>query len=129
MPLEKAVFSNCIIDGNQTVEFGVEQKGDQELYFSLDHTELRFSPADETIFENPYYDFTSSALYPKLILNKQTAFHQPTENDFRISQDSEVIGLGKSAHSASVPLDLSGTNRTISPDLGALQHEIFEEDD
>ena len=35
MPLEKAVFANCIIDGNQTVEFGVEQKGDQELSFLL----------------------------------------------------------------------------------------------
>jgi hypothetical protein len=129
MPLEKAVFANCIIDGNQSVEFSVEQKGDQELSFSLDHTALRFSPADDAIFKNPYYNFSSSNLYPKLILNKQAAFHQPTENDFRISQDSEVIGLGKSTHSASVPVDLNGIDRTNTPDLGALQHEIFEEED
>ena len=129
MPLEKAVFANCIIDGNQTVEFGVEQKGDQELSFSLDHTALRFSPADETIFENPYYDFSSSNLYPKLILNKQTAFHQPSTNDFRISQESEVIGLGKSTHAAMVPYDLKGNNRIVTPDLGALQHEVFEKED
>ena len=129
MPLEKAVFANCIIDGNQTVEFGVEQKGDQELSFSLDHTALRFSPADETIFENPYYDFSSSNLYPKLILNKQTAFHQPSTNDFRISQESEVIGLGKSTHAASVPVDLNGVDRTNLPDLGAFQHLIFEKED
>ena len=31
MPLEKAVFANCIIDGNQSVEFGVEQKGEHIL--------------------------------------------------------------------------------------------------
>jgi hypothetical protein len=129
MPLEKAVFANCIIDGNQSVEFSVEQKGDQELSFSLDHTALRFSPADDAIFKNPYYNFSSSNLYPKLILNKQAAFHQPTENDFRISQESEVIGLGKSTHSASVPVDLNGIDRTNTPDLGALQHEIFEEED
>ncbi|GIR50881.1 MAG: hypothetical protein CM15mP59_6230 [Flavobacteriaceae bacterium] len=43
-----------------------------------------------------------------MILNKQTAFHQPTENDFRISQESEVIGLGKNTHAADVPLDLNG---------------------
>ena len=128
MPVEKAVFANCIIDGNQTVEFGVEQKGDQELSFSLDHTALRFSPADETIYENPYYDFSSSTLYPKLILNKQTAFHQPSTNDFRISQESEVIGLGKSAHAASVPMDLNGVDRTNLPDLGAFQHLIFEKE-
>ena len=129
MPLEKAVFANCIIDGNQTVEFGVEQKGDQELSFSFDHTALRFSPADETIYENPYYDFSSSTLYPKLILNKQTAFHQPSTNDFRISQESEVIGLGKSTHAASVPVDLNGVDRTNLPDLGAFQHLIFEKED
>jgi hypothetical protein len=129
MPLEKAVFANCIIDGNQTVEFGVEQKGDQELSFSIDHTSLRFSPADETIFENPYYDFSSSNLYPKLILNKQTSFHKPTKNDFRISQESEVIGLGKNTHSASVPMDLNGIDRKNYPDLGALQHVIFEKVD
>ena len=129
MPLEKAVFANCIIDGNQTVEFGVEQKGDQELSFSLDHTALRFSPADETTYENPYYDFSSSSLYPKLILNKQTAFHQPSTNDFRISQESEVIGLGKSTHAASVPVDLNGVDRTNLPDLGAFQHLIFEKED
>ena len=129
MPLEKAVFANCIIDGNQTVEFGVEQKGDQQLSFSIDHTALRFSPADETIFENPYYDFNSSSLYPQLILNKQTAFHQPTMNDFRISQESEVIGLGKNTHAASVPVDLNGVDRTNLADLGALQHVIFEKED
>ena len=129
MPLEKAVFANCIIDGNQTVEFGVEQKGDQELSFSLDHTALRFSPADETIYENPNYDFSSSTLYPKLILNKQTAFHQPSTNDFRISQESEVIGLGKNTHAASVPVDLNGVDRTNLPDLGAFQHLIFEKED
>jgi hypothetical protein len=129
IPLKKAVFANCIIDGNQTVEFGVEQKGDQELSFSIDHTAMRFSPADETIFENPYYDFNSSSLYPKLILNKQTAFHQPTINDFRISQESEVIGLGKNAHAASVPVDLNGVDRTNLADLGALQHMIFEKED
>ena len=111
------------------MEFGVEQKGDQELSFSLDHTALRFSPADETIFENFYYDFSSSNLYPKLILNKQAAFYQPTENDFRISQDSEVIGLGKSTHAANVPVDLNGIDRTIVSDLGALQHEFFDEVD
>ena len=129
MPLEKAVFANCIIDGNQNVEFGVEQKGDQQRSFSIDHTALRFSPADETIFENPYYDFSSSSLYPKLILNKQTAFHQPSTNDFRISQESEVIGLGKSTHAASVPVDLNGVDRTNLPDLGAFQHLIFEKED
>ena len=129
VPLEKAVFANCIIDGNQTVEFSVEQKGDQELSFSIDHTALRFSPADETIFENPYYDFSSSSLYPKLILNKQTAFHQPSTNDFRISEESEVIGLGKSTHAASVSVDLNGVDRTNLPDLGAFQHLIFEKED
>ncbi|MBR63056.1 MAG: hypothetical protein CMC60_03165, partial [Flavobacteriaceae bacterium] len=59
----------------------------------------------------------------------QTAFHQPSTNDFRISQESEVIGLGKSTHAAMVPYDLKGNNRIVTPDLGALQHEVFEKED
>ena len=52
-----------------------------------------------------------------------------TINDFRISQDSEVIGLGKIIHAASVPVDLNGVDRTNLADLGALQHMIFERED
>ena len=64
-----------------------------------------------------------------MILNKQTSFHQPAINDFRISQDSEVIGLGKNTHAARVPVDLNGIDRKNYPDLGALQHVIFEKED
>jgi hypothetical protein len=129
MPLEKAVFANCIIDGNQSVEFGVEQKGEQELSFTLDHTALRFDPSDDSIFENPYYDFNALNYYPKLIVNKNASFHNPTQSDFRITQESEFIGLGDKDYAAGIPKDLRGADRTTSPDLGALQHVIFEEED
>lgn len=129
MPLEKALFANCIIDGNQSVEFEVEQKGDQELSFTLDHTSLRFAPSDDSIFENPYYDFSALNFYPKLIFNKTASFHNPTQNDFRITQKSEFIGLGNKDYATGVPIDLNGADRTTSPDLGALQHIIFEEED
>ena len=82
MPLEKTVFANCIIDGNQSVEFGVEQKGEEELSFTLDHTALRFDPSDDSIFENPYYDFNELNYYPKLIVNKNASFHNPTQMTF-----------------------------------------------
>jgi len=129
MPLEKAVFANCIIDGNQSVEFGVEQKGEQELSFTLDHTAMRFDPSDDSVFENPYYDFNALNYYPKLIVNKNASFHNPTQSDFRITQESELIGLGDKDYAAGIPLDLKGADRTTSPDLGALQHVIFEEED
>ena len=124
--LEKAVFANCIIDGNQTVEFGWNKRAIRTFLSLTIRTAL--SPADETIYENPYYDFSVN-LYPKLILNKQTAFHQPSTNDFRISQESEVFGLGNNTHAVSVPVDLIGVDRTNLADLGALQHVIFEKED
>jgi len=37
--------------------------------------------------------------------------------------------LGNKDYAADIPLDLKGADRTTSPDLGALQHVIFEEED
>jgi hypothetical protein len=37
--------------------------------------------------------------------------------------------LGDKDYAAGIPKDLRGADRTTSPDLGALQHVIFEEED
>ena len=84
---------------------------------------------NDSIFENSYYDFNELEYYPKLFVNKNASFHNPIQNDFRITQESEFLGLGNKDYAADIPLDLKGADRTTSPDLGALQHVIFEEED
>ena len=127
-PLQKALFANCLIDGNQNIEFLVEQRGEVALKFSLDHTAIRFAPSDQSIYEDPYYDFTDTTFYQKLFRNKISAVNNPNDNDFRITQESEVIGLGKPVYASEFPTDIVGVNRLESVDLGAYQHIIIEED-
>jgi hypothetical protein len=127
-PLKKALFANCLIDGNQNIEFLVEQRGEVALKFSLDHTAIRFAPSDQSIYEDPYYDFTDTTFYQKLFRNKISAVNNPNDNDFRITQYSEVIRLGKPVYASEFPTDIVGVNRLESVDLGAYQHIIIEED-
>ena len=52
----------------------------------------------------------------------------PVNNDLRINQNSEIIGLGSLEFATQTPFDiLNGNNRTGSPDLGAYQHIIIED--
>ena len=48
-------------------------------------------------------------------------------NDLRINQNSEIIGLGSVEFATQTPIDILNNNRTDSPDLGAYQHIIIED--
>ena len=48
-------------------------------------------------------------------------------NDLRINQNSEIIGLGSVEFATQTPFDILNNNRTDSPDLGAYQHIIIED--
>ena len=127
-PLQKAHFKNCIIDGNQRIEFIVDQQGEQALNFKLEHSSLRFDTMDQNILSNPYFDFENSTFYNSLYRNINTSLKDPQDQDFRPTQDSEVINKGNKTIAEEVPSDLAGTSRTEAPDLGAYQHQVFEED-
>jgi hypothetical protein len=127
-PLEKADFNNCIIDGNQRVEFLVSQEGENPLNFTLNHTSIRFDTMDQSILSNPYFDFDDNSHYNTLFQNIKTSLRNPQQNDFRPTQDSEVINMGDKSVAEGLSIDIIGINRTEAPDLGAYQHQVFEED-
>ena len=54
-------------------------------------------------------------------------FINAQENDLRINQNSEIIGLGLQEYAIQTPLDILNNNRTINPDLGAYQHIIIQD--
>ena len=127
-PLVKANFNNCIIDGNQRVEFLVNQEGETPLNFTLNHTSVRFDTMDQSVLSNPYFDFEDSTYYNTLFQNIKTSLNDPQQNDFRPTQDSEVINKGDRSIAEGLSIDIIGINRTEAPDLGAYQHQVFEED-
>ena len=49
------------------------------------------------------------------------------QNDLRINQNSEAIGLGSSVFAIQTPYDMLNIDRTSNSDLGAYQHVIIED--
>lgn len=126
-PLTEATFENCIIEGNQLVEFFVEQEGSDAVNFYIDHTALQFESSNTAIVNNPFFDWDDSRYYNQIIRNGNPAFVLAEDNDMRITQHSDFLAKGAASIGASIPADLAGNARTSPPDLGAYQHVIIED--
>ncbi len=124
--LIKADFINCIIDGNNNIEFLADRVDGAAFNFKLTNTMFRFNDVNNIFNDIPELDFTNTSLYENVIINGISDFRNRSENDFIIGQNSEAIGQGNLSAAALVPLDILGVMRTTSPDLGAYQHIQFD---
>lgn len=125
--LTQARFENSVIEGNASNELDFEASSNAAFNFQFVNTQIRFQNPGR-VADNPLFDFENSALYENISLNLEPFFVDARNNDLRITNQSEFIGLGTLAGAARAPLDLLGTNRTASPDLGAYQNVTLEEE-
>ena len=119
--------SNSIIYGNQNIEFLVENLSDLDLDFKLINTLVKFDDVNNYFENDPKYDFSNDQYYENLFDNLLPGFINPIQNDLRIDQNSEVIGLGSLEFAILTPYDILNINRTQNSDLGAYQHVIIED--
>ena len=119
--------SNSIIYGNQNIEFLVENLSDLDLDFKLINTLVKFDDVNNYFENDPKYDFSNDQYYENLFDNLLPGFINPIQNDLRIDQNSEVIGLGSLEFAIQTPFDILNINRTTNSDLGAYQHVIIED--
>jgi len=127
--LIEATFTNCIITGNQNVEFLVDKVDGSAFTFKVNNSLLKFDTTQETLLNNPNFDFTDTSLYENIILNGEADFKDISLNEFQIGEASVAINAANLGAAALVPLDILGVDRTQEPDLGAYQHIVFEEED
>ena len=125
--LQAANFINCIIDGNQNIEFILDKAEGADFNFNSSHSLLKFDTTNQELLNNPLYDFNNNSLYENSILNGNPDFRNTTVNDFIIGQNSDANGNASLIGAASIPFDILGVNRTTLPDIGAYQHIEFEE--
>ena len=123
----RAFFENCIIEGNQSIEFQLLKSPGSEFAFRFDNSLLRFEDPGGFFRGDPLYDFEDGQIYQDNLLNGEPDFLDIEKGDYRIGGDSDARGLGNLPSAEEVPFDLLGKDRTASPDAGAYQHVLVEE--
>lgn len=114
-PLEKALFVNSIIYGNQTSEIGFDFESVASFNYTFDHCLIKIDPETET---NPDH-------YKSIIKNKNPKFVNPYRPGFNYQLDtlSPAIGAAKQQAAEMYPFDLLNKSRIAdeAPDLGAYE--------
>lgn len=122
-----ADFTNCIIEGNQNIEF-LLQKNEGALFdFKFKNNLLRFLDPGGNFSGDPLYDFEDPTSYQENIFNGEADFKAIDDNIYFIGELSDAIENADLSASQEFPYDLLGVSRLPLPDTGAYQHMIFEE--
>ncbi|WP_411030962.1 hypothetical protein [Spongiimicrobium sp. 3-5] len=119
--LSGANFINCVVDGNNNLELSLRSNGANTFNFNFTNCLVKFDDNRGQFTTDPFYDFGNTSLYNTIVLNGTTDFVDRINNDFRIGPLSDAIGNAEINTALLVPLDVLGTDRTISPDVGAYQ--------
>ncbi len=122
-----ANFTNCIIEGNQGIEFRLQQNDQAAFNFNFKNNLLRFADSGGGSGNNPLYDFDDINKYQDNIFNGEPDFKDVNSNELFIGDVSDAKANADLSAAGQVPFDLFGVNRITSPDIGAYQHIIFEE--
>lgn len=127
--LDEANVNNSIIYGNDNPEFILDEEQDNAssaiFNFKFTNCLVRFSDTSNS-FNGANYNFEDTTKYENIIFNQTPNFRDSSTNDLIIGEESAGINQGNSTFAVQVPTDILGENRTISPDLGAYQHIIFD---
>lgn len=106
--LTAANFNNCIIDGDQEIEFSPEQISGGTLNFLFNHCILKTTSS------------TSGANYVSMIVNPGELFVDRTLHDYHLNASSAAINAGD--NTLGVATDHDGNPRIDgTPDLGAYE--------
>ncbi|NER13347.1 hypothetical protein GWK08_07850 [Leptobacterium flavescens] len=124
--LEAANFSNSIVTGNNNIELFLTAVNEATFNFNFADCLIQFEDFNQQFTDNPLLDFTNNSLYQNIVLNMDAAFSNPDLNDFRIGENSSANGIGNVGTAQLVPLDILGVDRTASPDLGAYQSTVLD---
>jgi len=123
-----ANFTNCIIEGNNSIELIINKAEESTVFnYFFENNLIKFNDYGNSYTNIPEYNFEDTNHYSNNIFNGKPDFKLPYENKLIIGEKSD--GKEKSAlqGSINVPYDILGTLRSAPADIGAYQHIIFEE--
>ena len=122
--LTMATFNNCIIYGSYSNEMSLTRKTGAAFEYQFNNCLIKFDNVSNQFTTNADYQFnTDSAHYNAILLNKDPKFFNTSQNKFNIDATSAAFAKGNSA--SLIPLDILGNTRSLPPDLGAYQNNVF----
>lgn len=124
-PLAAANFTNCIIDGNTSIEFFLDAIENVDFNYAFTNNSIKFEDTFNEYSSNPLFNFDDITRYQNNIFNEDAHFLNTAQNKFQIGELSAGINNADGNASQLVPLDILGINRTSAPDMGAYQHIQF----
>ena len=122
--LTAATFNNCIIYGSYSNEMILNKKTGATFNYQFNNCLIKFDNTSNQYTSHPDYQFaTDPAHYNAIIQNKSPNFFKISANKLNIDNTSAAFAKGNATYL--VPLDIMGNTRTLPPDLGAYQNQIF----
>ena len=117
--LLQADFVNCIIFGNKSEELSLTPLAAADFNFSFRNSLIRFDDRFDEFSALPQYDFTNVSRYQNNTISEDPIFKNTKINAYTIGLNSAARSLGSEAGAIQVPLDITGENRSSTPDAGA----------
>ncbi len=105
-----ANFANCIIYGNRDEEISLDENDGEQFVYKYENCLLKTA-----------LDMTNQEKYISCLKNEDPLFKDFEVLNFELDSLSPAKNVGSLQIATTVPLDLKGTLRTESPDLGAYE--------
>jgi len=121
-------FTNCIIYGNEDLEFLFDKVVEADFNYKFTNCLLRFNDYSNQFNTNPLYDFSNLTLFEGNIFNQDPVFLDKFNNQFQIE---EGISPADNNGFEIIPSfnDILNTARTTGNyDIGAYQASVFPTD-
>jgi uncharacterized protein YxeA len=120
-----ATFTNCIVYGNDDLEFSFFKETGADLNFKFTNCLLRFNDTSNQFGNNLLYDFNDIALYEGCIFNETPLFLDRNNNQFQIEEGTSPADNTGFEITPSFNDLLNTTRTTGNYDIGAYQATIF----
>ena len=126
--LTEANFTNSIIYGSRPEEIGFNNDTAALFNFNFTNTLIRFEDTFNQFGGIPEFNFSNSFFYDNITLNTDPDFEDTVNNSLRVGENTAGNGLGLISTAQAFPIDITGTDRTTAPDLGAYESIEFPEE-
>jgi hypothetical protein len=135
-----ANLTNCIIYGNQSREFALENKDESTPFnFQFKNCLIKFNDATNEFADKPLYNFDNSNFYLNNLFNEEpnffnTAYNYEDEIALNLTIGDESLAINQADTSVLTDVilqkDILGVERNVgNSDIGAYQHITFPEEE